>query len=349
MAKIQTIFHAIAPANSSNIEPVHSRTLKYFLERDPAFRGDFLERFVADSFRNRNGLGRGEDPLVKVHSEDLLSGNKRIDITIEFPMKALIGIEVKTSDASTTSGQLNDYWERLHAKKEYIHLDQFMVYITPFSATNLPSPEARERVHAIKEFEQFQSAHPECGSHANWTEVSGLYPAERDSFLGCIYEHHKQFIEVSVCNPGRITLNQNARELASFLGVEVVNRFFELMEQEDVHFSTTDSKFNFDLQENEHRYEAMVEGIRGLLESELLNKGARRNDQKNGPILRIEYQQGRFGPFFKKLFLLFKAHPYAWLKGNKDLGLRAAHPDHKTTGVSLITLSRDSFSIKRNR
>ena len=48
-------------------------------------------------------------------------------------------------------------------------------------------------------------------------------------------------------------------------------------------------------------------------------------------------------------FSTVKKYPYLWLKGKKRIGLRASHPLHKSSGVSLLTINTDFIEIVKER
>ncbi len=330
----ETIFDIIEKV-TSRIEPFHSRTLAWFLDEDKQFCISFLKAFLpADLLAEFNGQPHVIPELV-------LGDSKRIDISIQLN-NAVVGIEVKTVDSSTTKGQLENYWNQLQTKYKDHHI--YLIYLTPFNKNNCHET-IFEGIHAIKEFDDFQKIPAHMGIHINWLDVVALYPVQHDNGQEySMFCQHKKYIEEKVCDNRILVRNENSRGLEDFFGPEKVNRFINYLKSSNITVQEN-SFFTIPLAKNIHSFDAIIELIKILLDD---NSFSTKKISSISKELRQEYESGEFGNFFKSVFLLADDLDFVWLKGEKDIGLRIAHKNH-TSGVSVCTFSKEELKILKKR
>jgi len=343
MPATKTLFDVIGSV-TSRTEPFHSQALAWFFDESPELTARFVAAFVPESFRRQHGLGESGRP--KVRPEDPLATGERVDVSLIYD-HALVGIEVKTVDGSSTPGQLERYWQGLSQK--YPGTPLFVVYLTPFSPSNVPPGVPAERLHAVAEFGRFEAAHPGCGCHINWQQVVALYDGcAAEVRLGPTLQQHREYIERVVCDGKSMSRVDNARKLGLFLGQEAVQQFFQRLESSGVPIEEAATCYRITLDGAAGEATAVVDALRALLDSEEADRHRRKKDALGRASLRDEFVRGAHGAFFAALFTEVDARPYAWLQGSSDLGVRVAHRNHPG-GVSVCTLSPASVEIKKHR
>jgi hypothetical protein len=346
-----TIFHVIRKA-TSRTEPIHSGLLGWFLRSDSEFLRHFLASFVSAGYSERDDILAAPVSEIMIENEDPLPDGKRIDLTIRFG-EAVIGIEVKTADASVNEkdGQLNSYWAGLGEKYQGKQLS--LLYITPFNRDNCPSEISNRRIRAIIEFERFSSDHPAQGRHLNWEQIIALYPLNSaDPLIEPIYRQHRRYVEHEICDRSQLLRGDDTRELSEFFGEKSVQLFLERLRGggDPVVREEDKRSYMIPLDRNGTRYGQIVDALLALLTSDCLDKMGRA--PKGGAPLELKRryeEESRFGPFFRRLFRYIGPLNYVWLQGKENLGLRVRHPKHRRSGVSVVTLLPDRLQVRKMR
>ena len=147
---------------SSRIEPYHSALLAEMLRW--SFTSD---RRLFDEFWRIAAPGwqrPGRDVVIRAE-EQVRTG--RVNLTLREGDRRILGVEVKTRETSTTSGQLARYRDGLTEK--YPRHDLAIAFLTPFNsqrggndASALPS---------VREFRRFHEAFPES-VHMSWLDLA---------------------------------------------------------------------------------------------------------------------------------------------------------------------------------
>ena len=336
---IFSLFHRV----TSRIEPLHSEALGLFLELDSDLTRRLMERALPDKLSARHDLNAHPE----VVTEEVLPNLNRIDITLRYPT-LLVGIEVKTTDASSTSGQLTRYFEQLQLIERYQGLELFIIYLTPFNRTNISEEIFPRQVKSIREFDDFEARHTGRGVHLNWHDVSDLYPEEATSHqLSAMYEQHRAYIKEHLCDLGVFKMLQESRGLTEFFGEQHTARFLATLRRSACYTERV-KDYVIVLSELDGKERVVIEAILALLRSPTLKSTAcKSNEVPNSSVLE-RFTSGPHGVFFERLFAEVASVPHAWFKGGGRLGLRAAHPRH-SSGVSVCTLSPEELVIRKFR
>jgi hypothetical protein len=326
---------------TSRIEPFHSRVFSDFLQHDAEFCERFIKKFVPTRIIAKHKLSKEEPP--RVTAEDNRGAGERIDITLSYP-GIVVGIEIKTSDSSTTQGQLIAYHKLL--TEWYPGKDVFMIYLTPFNRDNIRDI-APTRIHAISEFESYKGFKSGWGIHINWEEAVAMYPSNITRDIGVLYKQHASYMRNQICDFEIINTIVNNRELALFLGDSVVAAFFDTLKGSNIQFKDSSDKIEIPLSENIACHDDIISSLNMLMQSDHLDKtkSKRSNITKD---FRAEYERTVFGEFFRHLFRVVDQYGHLWLQGKASIGLRAAHKNY-TTGVSICTLTHDQVNIVKRR
>ena len=148
---------------SRRTEPYHSAFLAAMLEWSHA--GD---RRLFDAFWRRAAPDAWEIPGgdVTVLAEDVLGTRGRVDLALLVGTRRVLGVEVKTREASTTDGQLQRYRDGLMAK--YPGLDLAIAYLTPFD--RIRAGDAATTLRSVIEFDKFAASFPQS-RHLSWLDL----------------------------------------------------------------------------------------------------------------------------------------------------------------------------------
>ena len=152
-------------------------------------------------------------------------GSGRIDLTLSVPNRYLLGVEVKTRETSTTSGQLERYRDGL--ADTYPECDLAIAYLTPFNsqwaghdAPTLPS---------AREFRKFHEAFP-AAVHMSWLDL-----AELEWNGGELWEQHRAYVPKEIASQKRLDQwrpGSRSRQLSDFFGPEAAAAFEERLRAE---------------------------------------------------------------------------------------------------------------------
>lgn len=342
----RTLFGVIRDV-TSRVEPFHSVALAWFLDEDRSLARAFLAAAVPAAFLEATGLMDAVDELV-VTPEDKLGAGDRVDLTLVGP-RGVVAVEVKTTDASATAGQLARYRDQLIERDATRGLVRpvHLVYLTPF--TKASAGEVAARLATVREFDRFAQAHPGGATHLGWADVVALYPEDREGLVGAAMRDHRAHVESVICGPHRLERLARSRGLEAFLGEVAVQGFFDAVEEAGVVFDDLPgADLVIPLDQGPGARAVLCDALLALVDSAALPVRRPRTHQIGRPELLQTYCEGPFGDFHTRLFDGLAARPWAWLRGTNRLGLRVVHAEHGS-GVSVCTLTGDSLRWVRVR
>jgi len=325
------IFKVIRTATST-IERIHSEFLAESLRS--SYLGD---RELFSEFWNL-AVDSDEKWTVPVDAKieaETQTSKGRVDITIfDLTSSRCLGVEIKTTEASTTDGQLARYQSGLGSKNwgELEHpVAVRMVYLTPFNDKH--SPERAS--HSIREHRSFSVKNPES-VHLSWLDIAGIKLTSRE----ILWEQHREFVYEEMCAP----ISNELREFGSFFGVDPMENFLGELEAAGVDVSS--DKFTFDSIDDIERF---VAALKFLIESpEARSDLPRKNEIADG--LKSKFSRSNQGPKHDALFALAAEYPGVWLgPGTTKYGLRVAHRQSPTSGVSLCTVDENEIEFVQHR
>ncbi len=223
------IFKSIGET-TKRIEPFHSRFLADALEA--SLNGDrslFDEvwKLVAPSC-----WGVPDDPEIKPEERDTESG-RRIDITIRDKTRSrIVGIEVKTSDASAEADQLRKYEQDLRSNNTGSKVA--IAYLTPFSRER--AGDKAGHLNAVQIFQEFKKFSGQNAKHVSWLDVAEL-PWNGNE----LWKQHQQYVREYISSEKKLMVTTSRdRSLDKFFDADAVERFWCALASLGVH---TNPKF----------------------------------------------------------------------------------------------------------
>lgn len=328
------IFESISRA-TRRIEPFHSQ-----------FLADALQASVDGDRSLFNAVWRLTAPddwdapaNAEVSTEEVMLEQGRIDITIkcESPKPRIVGIEVKTTDASATTGQLERYHGGLQRK--YHHHEVAIAYLTPFNrkwaqggADDLPD------LPTVTEFEEFSKTHP-TARHVSWLDIAAI------SWNGNeLWRQHQLYVYQHISSRRRLRLPMiRNRSLDSFFCVESVLDFWENLLELGVETSedggATIGLAKFDRIPD--FADRLVQSLHILITDDEVSRDASKDDEFRDDLKR-PFLDSPYRKVHEALFALSERHSHVWVKGKMNYGVRVAHGKFPS-GVSLITSADVDF------
>lgn len=316
------VFESIQRA-TSRTEPIHS---------------SFLADMLRDSLSADRGLFEYVWSLVApeqwsppasahIETEDVLS-NGRVDIVIrDDERRRIIGIEVKTVDASAEQGQLQRYLDGLREK--YPINEVALAYLTPFNRAR--AGDAADSLASVREFDRFSSSH-ELARHVSWLDIAA-YERQADA----IWQQHQDYVQRHISAPAKLERRlQTDRRFSDFFGEEASDAFWEALI--DAGAEPAGDIVDLAMLENPRAFAAAFEH---LFRSSNVDATTSRESTFSTE-LQEAFLTSEFGEFHRKLFTFGDRLSFVWLDGKRDYGLRVAHPQHGT-GVSVATSRTPRF------
>lgn len=318
------IFEVI-DSTTSRIEPFHSRFLAEAL--DTSFNGD---RSLFDTFWS---IATGSDPgwsvpsNVEITAEYVLDTG-RVDIVIVDPESSrCLGIEIKTSEASTTEGQLDKYLASLIDLRKFSEIK--MVYLTPFSVSNSDG----HITSSISEFDSFVTEHP--GSvHLSWLDVAGI----DWSGGGELWQQHCEYVRNAIC----VQRSSSQRGLDEFFSPLELTRFWNTLSRAGGPDGA--GEFSLDSIVDDQEF---ISAIRVLVDSPRNNKSIdhsnRINDETSTRLLNSNHSD-----LHRAFMELGDQYPWVWVEGKKNYGLRVARSGI-SGGLSVCTFEENKARVGQRR
>ncbi len=275
---------------------------------------------------------------AEIETETFLNPG-RVDITVfDRNSPRCLGVEVKTTEASTTDGQLATYQSGLEAlyRKEYKRkIEVRMAYLTPFNHEHSPE----RATHSRREFCAFKCEHPEA-VHLSWLDVACIEPHVEDD----LWSQHQEYVREEMCAP-RAPLSKEMREFGSFFDADVMENFWTQLEASGFGIKGEETPFDEISDINQ-----LISALKLLIDSPEAKSTIPR-DNKVSDDLKRQYSQSIHGPKHDALFAIADECPWVWIQGGKKnygVRVRVAQPKHNR-GVSLCTVSENGITIGQER
>ena len=303
---------------SSHVEPYHSAFLAAMLRSSLA-----SDRRLFDAFwlmATPAWQLPGSD--VTIRTEDVIPTG-RVDLTLLEGDRRVLGVEVKTREASTTPGQLARYRAGLETK--YAGRDLAMAYLTPFNSARAGA--VGPALPSAEEFGKFAKTFPDS-RHLSWLDL-----AEVDWDGGELWEQHRAYVRSEIASPRQLekwSAGGRSRRLSDFFGPAAAEEFDGQLQAA---VGDLDG-YMLDLA-GVHDPAAFAGAFRVLIKSDAVAATQRRADAFDGAS-RERFLASATAAVHQAIFELAAEFPNVWIEGKVDYGLRVAHPDHGT-GVSLLT------------
>ena len=326
---------------SSHPEPYHSRylvdALKVSLEGDNSLF-DAVWRLTAPP-----AWDTPEHPEISYEKKTEENGQRRIDIYIrDKDNHRVLGIEVKTSESSAQSGQLERYLCDLRANDS--EEEVMIAYLTPFNRKR--AEEKADSLRTVREFKEFSEKFPDHhGGHVSWLDIADI-PWDGNE----LWKQHQHYIRNKISSPTHLQAStQKDRALDEFFGEKATSRFWETLASMGI--SPGDNGADINLADFCGNLSSLARCLVSALE-ELICGGC--NVSKSAP-KRDKFPEdsrkqfidsdSRYREVHAALFNLSERFSHVWIEGRNNYGVRVAHKEHPG-GVSLITaLGRDRFNM----
>ena len=256
----------------------------------------------------------------------------------------VLGIEVKTREASVEAGQLEKYLCGL--VDEYANEEVMIAYLTPFNRKR--AEERANSLSSVLRFEEFSKKFPDHhGGHVSWLDVAGISWDGNE-----LWKQHQQHVRNTISSLSHLQVStQRDRPLEKFFGEEATSRFWEALAGMGI--SPGDNGADINLADFRENLSSLKRCLVSALENLICN-GCNVSNRSCKPDqfledLRKPFLDSPYGEIHAALFNLSKRFCHVWIKGDNNYGVRVAHKEHGG-GVSLITSQTpDSFKIGRQR
>lgn len=274
-----------------------------------------------------------EPPDCAEISTEEAAGEGRIDICIksDHPVKRIVGIEVKTRDESVESGQLDKYFDGLRGEfREYCVQ---VSYLTPFNRGR--AGDVADKLPAVEVYERFREEASAHSRHLSWLDVADICWDGND-----LWKQHQAYVHkhISSCSNLKESSVDRDRGLDAIFGKEPARGLLDKLAA--LKFQPEGDRMGIDLSTHcgnlSSFAENLVDALQILLKADRVSRDAKRTDK---------FTDGQREPFFdspyrdvhEALFGLSKQFCHVWLQGDGNYGVRTAHKDHPSSGVSLVT------------
>ena len=260
------------------------------------------------------------------------AGEGRIDICIQsdLPVKRVVGIEVKTNDKSVESGQLEGYFDGLN-KTFPEHCVQ-VSYLTPFNKCR--AGELARELLAVEEYERFLDKSKDA-RHLSWLDVADISWDGND-----LWKQHQAYVRnhISSCSLLKESSVDRDRRLCEFFGEEAERTLLEKLGA--LKFQCEGNRMEIDLSthcKNPSWFaKNLVDALKILLRTDRVSHNAKKKDKfiegQREPFLDSPYRA-----VHEALFRISEECNSVWIEGEGNYGVRTAHKDHPSSGVSLVT------------
>ena len=306
------------------------------------YHSQFLADALRSSLRGHRSLFDGvwrlaapptwEIPAGADVSVEEATGDGRIDICIksDHPVKRIIGIEVKTLDASADFEQLEKYFDGLQ-KSFPDHCVQ-VSYLTPFNRDR--AGDMADRLRTVRVFDEFSRV--SSGSrHLSWLDVADICWNGND-----LWKQHQAYVRenMSSCSNLRDSSVGRDRGLDEFFGKEAEREFFDELAKRKIQRQVDGTEIElWRFREELPLFAAtLVDALKLLLNTDGVSRKSERSD-KIAEGLRELYLESPYGQVHEALFKLSEQFSHVWIQGEGNYGVRTAHKVQGSSGVSLVT------------
>ena len=317
-------------------------TIGKVTSRIERFHSQFLADALTDSLNGDRSLFEAVWKLAvppeweiptraEVSSEEVVGHGQRVDICIRSsaPHNHVVGIEVKTDDASATPGQLVSYLAGLKGRFPESAIQ--IAYLAPFNSARAGA--AAGRLATVREFTAFATQLPQA-RHVSWLDVAAI-PWDGNA----LWEQHQAYVRERISPLAKLRVNtERNRKLDEFFGEELVQRFWEELAVWEIYAGANGADINLanfgdDLPSF---VGSLVRALEILLDSDNVLHNSMRFD-KFPEELRRPFLASPYHQVHRVLFGLAEAHPYVWIQGDGDYGVRTANKKSRSRSVSLLT------------
>ena len=256
--------------------------------------------------------------------DDIEQGRIDISIKSDEPAHRVLGIEVKTTDSSTTQGQLKRYLEGLEDK--YRGYEVAIAYLTPFNRER--GADRAQTLPTVREFDDFRKVHP-TARHVSWLDIAAI-PWNGNE----LWQQHQRYVCQHISSQEKLHIaTTRDRSLDQFFGGECVDAFWGALG--DLGIASEDGGAVIELVDRGPDFaNRLAQSLLILVtEGEGVARNANRND-KFSVDLRRQFLESPHREVHEALFAL-SSHNHVWLQGKRDYAVRVAH-ERYPSGVSLV-------------
>lgn len=322
---------------TSRTEPYHSRFLADALNH--SLKGD---RSLFDAIWK---LAVPQDWAIPdyaiVTAEKDLKDGRRIDIFIrcDSPQQCVVGIEVKTVEASADIAQLQKYLDDL--KNNYSGYSIHIVYLTPFNRDR--AGDVADRLQTVHVFEQFAQVFPDA-RHLSWLDLAEI-PWDGNA----VWRQHQEYVCKEISKPSKLKNPVLNRDLAYFFGGEAAERFRDRLSDLEIKLGEGDTEINLSEFKDVPLFATkLVNAFVILLDASEVSRNANKADRFPDK-LRRPFLDSQFHEVHAALFSLSERFRYVWVEGESNYGVRTAYKN-RSRGVSLVrSVGQDRLLVRQRR
>ena len=277
-----------------------------------------------------------------IEAEEVLDGDKRIDIAIfDETLSRVLGIEVKTTEASVEPGQLETYYRLLQDK--YPNLDVCIAFLTPFNECSVKeirtdSSEAL-RLPSVREYDELSSFIPQDRSiHVSWRQI-----VKKVDWAGePLWEQFTWFVLNKIASLEKLERYlRTDLSLARFFSEEAVEKFGDALQG----LTSSHDSVNLEtLATKPSALQSFLDALTALIEDDQSVDRRKSRPNKYSPDRIEELVNSDYGRVHSEIFKLSSEYCHVWIEGKSDYGLRVVHYNHPSSGVSILrSITKDNL------
>ena len=272
---------------------------------------------------------------ARIVVEEILEGNKRIDIAIfDEALSRILGIEVKTTDESVEPEQLETYYRLL--QRQYPSKEVAVVFVTPFNEGSVKDISKNSfeavRLPSVREYHELcRAICPDRAAHVSWRQIANI-----DWAGDPLWKQFVWFVQNQIASNDILEeYLRNDLSLARFFSDGAVEEFKIAMRG----LTRSDGSVRLEtLASDPGALQSFLKALTTLIEDEQrvdLRKSRQDRFVADGIAKLIESEYGRV---HGEVFKLSSEYCHVWIEGKNDYGLRVTHKNHPG-GVSILTSS----------
>ncbi len=320
------VFETIRKAQPTRTEPFHSQFIADALAQSLEAGQD---RSLFDEVWRLIAPTKWCIPDNARVEAEVVVDSGRVDVCVrDDSRRRIVGIEVKTEDASAEYGQLEKY--RFGLEKRYQGWGVAIAYLTPFNRER--AKDKADSLHAVRVFNEFSQEIPNA-RHVSWIDVADICWDDNE-----LWRQHQAYVREYISSYEKLSKRTlRSRGFDHFFGEAQADEFWDALHilgiEPDTNGATIEiARFNdcpLFAEKLVCAFETLIRhgnGIsRHLKRDDKFSEGARRR-----------FLESPYRGVHLALFDLSHRIPYVWVKGKSNYGIRVAHRTYPS-GVSLVT------------
>ena len=327
---------------SSRIEPYCSHFFAKALDKSSKMNRSLFEQTWT--------LCTPSDWITPTHAhivaEKVLEGDRRIDIVIfDEDRSRVLGIEVKTTEDSVESGQLESYFRLL--QDEYPDKDVTIGFVTPFNELSVKEvgmeADQAVRLPSVSEFHELRRFVPQDRAfHVSWLQIV----KDTEWVEEPLWAQFVWFVANKIASLEELDRRMRTdQSLGRFFSHVAAEKFRIAMQDLAERNGLVDLRT---LTNEPRKLQSFLEALTILIEDDQNVDHHKCKEDRFSDDRKKELVNSDDGRVHSEILKLSEKYDHVWIQGEKDYGLRVAHKNHPSSGVSILTsdTKNNRFKIK---